>query len=43
MKRLTSILFTLSLSLFTFSGCGPFWVDPYIAVEESALNWVDIH
>ena len=41
MKRLTSILFTFSLLLFT--GCGPFWVDPYIAVEESALNWVDIH
>ena len=41
MKRLTSILFTFSLLLFT--GCGPFWVDPYITVEESALNWVDIH
>ena len=41
MKRLMSILFTFSLLLFT--GCGPFWVDPYIAVEESALNWVDIH
>lgn len=36
-----SILFTFSLLLFT--GCGPFWVDPYITVEESALNWVDIH
>lgn len=41
MKRLTSILSTFSLLLFT--GCGPFWVDPYITVEESALNWVDIH
>ena len=25
------------------SGCGPFWVDPYIAVKESSLNWVIIH
>ena len=41
MKRLMSILVTFSLLLFT--GCGPFWVDPYITVEESALNWVDIH
>ena len=41
MQRLMSILFTFSLLLFT--GCGPFWVDPYITVEESALNWVDIH
>lgn len=24
-------------------GCGPFWVDPYIAVEQSHLNWVEIH
>ena len=24
-------------------GCGPFWVDPYITVEESPLNWVHIH
>lgn len=24
-------------------GCGPFWVDPYIAVKESHLNWVHIH
>lgn len=24
-------------------GCGPFWVNPYIAVEESSLNWVSIH
>jgi len=25
------------------SGCGPFWVDPYITVKESSLNWVIIH
>ena len=25
------------------AGCGPFWVDPYITVEESSLNWVAIH
>ena len=25
------------------SGCGPFWVDPYITVKESSLNWVEIH
>lgn len=24
-------------------GCGPFWVDPYITVKPSHLNWVDIH
>ena len=26
-----------------FAGCGPFWVDPYITVKESSLNWVSIH
>ena len=25
------------------SGCGPFWVDPYITVGDSSLNWVVIH
>ena len=29
--------------LAAFAGCGPFWVDPYITVEESQLNWVHIH
>ena len=29
--------------LFLLSGCGPFWVDPYITVSESSLNWVSIH
>ena len=43
MKRIVSILFTLSLLLFTLSGCGPFWVDPYITVKQSQLNWMEIH
>ena len=34
-------LFPVACSLI--SGCGPFWVDPYIAVKESSLNWVIIH
>ena len=34
-------LFPVPCSLI--SGCGPFWVDPYIAVKESSLNWVIIH
>lgn len=25
------------------TGCGPFWVDPYITVTDSPLNWVHIH
>ena len=31
------------LAMLALSGCGPFWVDPYITVEESALDWVEIH
>ena len=29
--------------MLALAGCGPFWVDPYITVEESSLNWVAIH
>lgn len=29
--------------LASFAGCGPFWIDPYITVKQSALNWVEIH
>ena len=36
-----SSLFPVPCSLI--SGCGPFWVDPYITVQESSLNWVAIH
>ena len=25
------------------AGCGPYWVDPYITVRESPLNWIEIH
>ena len=24
-------------------GCGPFWVNPYITVSESKLNWMEVH
>lgn len=42
MKLPTGIL-SFAFSLLAFSGCGPFWVDPYITVKESNLNWVEIH
>lgn len=32
----------LAASFLSVSGCGPFWVNPYITVEESPLNWVQI-
>jgi len=48
MKGVLSRFLAFSLFLFVFcflflSGCGPFWVDPYITVKESSLNWVIIH
>ena len=30
-------------ALCSMQGCGPFWVNPYITVTESPLNWVHIH
>lgn len=44
-KRLLLLLafFIFNFSLSILSGCGPFWVDPYITVKESSLNWVIIH
>ena len=33
----------MATALAALSGCGPFWVDPYITVQESSLNWVAIH
>ena len=31
------------LALFFTDGCGPFWVNPYITVQQSNLNWMEIH
>ena len=39
----TAALVSMSVALVSVSGCGPFWVDPYITVRESSLNWVAIH
>ena len=33
----------VAVALLPLAGCGPFWVDPYITVRESSLNWVAIH
>ena len=41
LKFLAFSFFILPVAFF--SGCGPFWVDPYITVQESSLNWVAIH
>lgn len=42
-KSLTSAFVALIIgTLMSLSGCGPFWVDPYITVRESQLNWVNI-
>ena len=38
-----TVVFVLFSALCALSGCGPFWVDPYITVRESSLNWVIIH
>ena len=46
--KITPIVRFFICSSFVFllggiSGCGPFWVNPWITVKESALNWVEIH
>lgn len=41
MKRTFAI--AAAAFLLASSGCGPFWVSPWITVEESPLNWVEIH
>ena len=43
MKTTKRILFlAAAAAIACLSGCGPFWVDPYITVKESQLNWVRI-
>jgi len=45
MKRIVRLFALLVLfpSVFALPGCGPFWLDPYIRVNDSQLNWVHIH
>ena len=45
MKRLLGVLgaAAVGLALALADGCGPFWVNPYITVQESPLNWMEIH
>ncbi len=33
----------VALAVAAVSGCGPFWVDPYVTVNDSQLNWVSVH
>lgn len=43
MKKLLRSFYLLSATLLLLvGGCGPFWVDPYIYVKDSQLNWVHI-
>ena len=36
-------LLIAAVACASLAGCGPFWVDPYIVVRESPLNWVHIN
>ena len=36
-------IFYFSFFVLALAGCGAFWVNPYITVEEDHLNWVQIH
>ena len=44
-KRIVKPFVALLVSaiLGVLAGCGPFWVNPWITVKESHLNWVEIH
>ena len=43
MRKKNLIAAAAAAALTIVAGCGPFWVDPYITVKESSLNWVSIH
>ncbi len=45
MKKLMSCMGALAICLAMplVDGCGPFWVNPYITVKPSHLNWMEIH
>lgn len=42
--RLRKTLAAATVAVLAFArGCGPFWVNPFIEVRESQLNWIEIH
>ena len=43
MRKKNLIAAAVAAALAAVAGCGPFWVDPYLTVKESSLNWVSIH
>lgn len=43
LKRTMILAAAAVLSSAALQGCGPLWVNPYITVKESPLNWVEIH
>ncbi len=43
LRRKNFLRLFLFLGLMILAGCGPFWVNPFITVTESKLNWVEIH
>ena len=43
LKNTSAALAFCAAALAPLAGCGPFWVDPYIAVKQSELNWLEVH
>ena len=45
LNRIFRVIFiaALFIAFSGITGCGPFWVNPWITVKESALNWAEIH
>ena len=43
MRKTLLLAAALAAVLAATPGCGPFWVNPWITVQESQLNWVEIH
>ena len=43
MRKTLLLAAALAAVLAAAPGCGPFWVSPWITVQESQLNWVEIH
>ena len=45
MSRLRMIIAALAAfaASVLLDGCGPFWVNPFVTVNDSPLNWMEIH